>query len=570
MDPEDAMLALERHGTSKLLSEADLDHIITLGFRGEALPSIASVCRFNLVTRPPDATGGTRVFCDADGKLHRQPCGGAPGTRIEVRDLFCNLPARRKFLKSPATEEHHISETVAMLAVGHPDVGFRLLMDGRTVLHTPPASRPEARLREIFGKSFADNLLAVEHTEGGLHLSGWVAAPGFTRPSRRDQRVFINSRPVEAPAVYRGIRDGYGALAESGRYNPVVLFLDMPPEELDVNVHPAKREVRFRSEYAVTRAVAAGVSGALRQLRRPEAPGAPAADAAALPLSGKLPLSLVLDAAEISYTPPRTVQAELPAVAPAPPPEVELGTAPEAAPEAAAFPEAADPEAPPETAVPPPEPKPAAPPPGFSPLVREVRPAAFSGDWPERVLGAVDNTYIVAESVSGLVLIDQHAAHERIMFEKILAAAAAGQPAVQPLLLPETVDLPLPMVKLLEGNRELFARLGFEIEGAGGGAVLVNSLPLVPCAHRAVGVWIYDMLAELLEDAGNTGVIAPEFAARAACRAAVKAHEPLTREAQEELLRQLRACRQGTLCPHGRPTMVELPRKELERRFGRR
>ena len=568
MDAEDAMLALQRHGTSKLLDEADLDHILTLGFRGEALPSIASVSRFSLVTCQPGASGGTRVFCEADGELRQQPCAGAPGTRIEVRDLFCNLPARKKFLKSPATEEHHICEIVSLLAIGHPGVGFRLLVDGRTVLHTPAADRPETRLREIFGKSFADNMLSFEHVEADIRISGWVAAPGFTRPSRRDQKVFINARPVESQAVYRGIRDGYGALAESGRYNPVILFLEMPPDQLDVNVHPAKREVRFRSEYAVTRAVAAGVAGALRQSRAPsEAPEEAAKQDAPLspeqlPLSGKLPLSLILDAAEISYTPPSSIQGELPEpVRPAPqvqPPE-SVRPIPVVPPK---------PQVPPPAPPPPkPEKKPAIA--DFSPLVRETRPAAFGGSWPERVLGVVDDTYIVAESAVGLVLVDQHAAHERIMFEKILAAAASGSAASQALLLPETVELPLPMIRLLEGNRELFALLGFEAESVGGTAVLVNSIPLTPCAHRPVGVWLYDMLSELLEESGQSGMIPPHFAARAACRAAVKAHEHLTAAAQEELLRQLRACRQGTLCPHGRPTMVEIPLRELQRRFGR-
>ncbi|MCI5779352.1 MAG: DNA mismatch repair endonuclease MutL [Lentisphaeria bacterium] len=570
MDPEDAVLALQRHGTSKLLDEKDLDHIMTLGFRGEALPSIASVSKFSLTTRPPEAAGGTQVYCEEDGELHSRPGGGAPGTRIEVRDLFCNLPARRKFLKSPATEEHHIGEVLTMLAVAHPETGFKLIIDGRTAMHTPAVPDVAPRLRELFGKNFVDNMLFFEHTEHDIHLSGCVAAPGFTRPSRREQRIFINSRPVEPQAVYRGIREGYGALAESGRFNPVVIFLEMPPDQLDVNVHPTKREVRFKSEYTVSRAVAAAVSAALRQARDPAA--LPAPDAAdGLPLSGKLPLSLVLDAAEISYTPPTAVQHELPAVAPP--------SAPEAPPlpEKPSPPEELSPQSAPE-----PEPFPATPAATttaedlpaarmkFSPLVRESRPAAFSGNWPDRIIGAVDETYILGESAAGLVLIDQHAAHERIMFEKILAGAAAKKAAAQALLLPETVELPLAMVKLLEGNRELFALLGFEVESAGGAAVLVNSIPLVPCAHRPVGVWLYDMLNELLEESDRSGMIAPEFAARAACKAAVKAHEHLTLPEMETLLAQLRQCRQGTLCPHGRPTMVEVPKREIERRFGRR
>ena len=309
MDDEDALLSLQQHGTSKLLNESDLDHIMTLGFRGEALPSIASVSDFTLMTRQVGAAGGIKVHSDLDDKVETSPYGGAPGTRIEVRELFSNLPARKKFLKSPATEEHHIEETLSLLAIAHPETGFRLMIDNRPVLRTPACTEIKSRLREIFGKSFIDNMLFFEHTQGDIHLSGCVASPGFTRPSRRDQRIFINSRPVEAQAVYRGIRDGYATLAESGRYNPVVLFLEMPPQELDVNVHPAKKEVRFKSEYIVSRAVAAAVSEALQQMRNPG--NIPVTNGSSLPLSGKLPLSMVLDASEVSYTPEKIKQPEL-------------------------------------------------------------------------------------------------------------------------------------------------------------------------------------------------------------------------------------------------------------------
>ena len=237
MDDEDALLALEQHGTSKLLSENDLDHIMTLGFRGEALPSIASVSRFTLSTCQEGAASGITVECDGEGHTATRPYGGARGTRIEVRDLFCNLPARKKFLKSPATEEHHIEEIFSMMALAHPEIGFKLLLDGRTAIFSPASGKTEYRLREIFGRNFMDNMLAFDHAEGALHLSGWVGSPGFTRPSRRDQRVFVNSRPVESAAVYRGIKDGYATLAEPGKFHPAVIFIEMPPEEVDVRIY---------------------------------------------------------------------------------------------------------------------------------------------------------------------------------------------------------------------------------------------------------------------------------------------------------------------------------------------
>ncbi|MBE6359264.1 MAG: DNA mismatch repair endonuclease MutL [Lentisphaerae bacterium] len=588
MDDEDALLALQQHGTSKLLNETDLDHIMTLGFRGEALPSIVSVSQFTLTTRQPENPGGIRVECDEHGSISTRPHGGAPGTRIEVRNLFCNLPARKKFLKSAATEEHHIEEIFAMMAIAHPEISFRLLLDGRTALFTPKTERTDFRLREIFGKTFVDNMLFFEHTEGDLHISGCVAAPGFTRPSRRDQRVFINSRPVEAQAVYRGIKEGYSTLAEPGRYNPVVMFLEMPPGDLDVNVHPAKREVRFKAEYVISRAVSAAVSAALRQTRTRENP--PQNDAM-LTLSGKLPLSMVLDSAAISYSPESSVQPELPVepvqsiadvVLPLPekpektlfshpglPPSPEV---PEKIPEKSIFlpteipavtgsgkPPAIQKEtvATPEKSV-------------VSCLVKAVVPAAFSGIWPHRIIGVIDHTYILAESTCGLVLIDQHAAHERIMFEKILDQYSNGSAERQQLLIPETLDLSRSMIKLLDGNRELFEKLGFEVESAGGTTVLVNSIPLTPCSHQSVEKWLHDMLNELLDSGIPASAIPPETIARAACKAAVKAHDELPLSAMESLLEQLKNCRQGTLCPHGRPTMIEVSLRELERRFGRK
>ena len=567
MDDEDALLALQQHGTSKLLHENDLNHIMTLGFRGEALPSIASVSKFRLATRQADNPGGIQVDCDENGNISTRPYGGAPGTRIEVRDLFCNLPARKKFLKSTATEEHHIEEIFSMMALAHVEISFKLILDGRISLFTPASGKLDYRLREIFGKSFVDNMLFFEHHEGDMHFSGCVAAPGFTRPSRRDQRVFINSRPVESQAVFRGIKEGYATLAEPGRYNPVVIFMEMPPEDLDVNVHPAKREVRFKMEYAVSRAVSAAVSGALRQMRTPEKTAI--ATDPLLTLSGKLPLSLVLDSAEISYHPATAEQPDLP-VAPirqsVADVKLPLPPMPEKKP---VKPADLPPVDEPEKNIEPPEAE-TAHPVTVSPMVKPVTMAAFSGFWPQRVIGVIDRTYIIAESANGLVLIDQHAAHERIMFEKILARYSGGNAERQQLLIPETIELSRAMIKLLEGNRELFEKLGFDMENVGGTTVIVSSIPLVPGNHQPVAQWISDMLNELLEHGSIHGALPAEIAAGAACKAAIKAHDELSMENMEVLIEQLKNCRQGTLCPHGRPTMIELSNKELERRFGRK
>lgn len=572
MDADDALLCLEAHGTSKLLDEEGIDNIVTLGFRGEALPSIASVSRLELCTRTADRMEGTRVTVEAGKLLETAPCGGAVGTTIHIRDLFFNTPARRKFLKSDATESHHIEEAVLALALPRPDVAFELVADGRTVFHSPAAESAAPRLREFFGRPCADSFWPVSHRENGLEITGWTAAPGFTRNSRREQRTFINGRAVESLAIYRGIREGYATLAESGRFPPVVLFLSMSPREVDVNVHPAKREVRFQHEYIVSRAVAAAIGNALKRTREAVQP----IDPESLPLSGQVPLRMVLDAAAVHYEPKKTEQPAFPEILPQrpapfpPPPALEE----EGEEEVQCL---VDEE------IPPPAPSTA----GSAEFLTDIPPEAetapevpatskfdypeapFNGEWPTRLIGVLDETYLLAAGKSGLVLIDQHAAHERVMFERLLDAARHGA-AAQTLLLPQTLELPQSLATLLLKNRKIFDAVGFDVEPLGSHTVMLNSVPAALPGHRDLAVMIPDMLQELLDNAGRNLPIELEYVARAACRAAVKAHDRLPPAAAEELLRQLGECRQGTLCPHGRPTMITITLREIEKRFARR
>ena len=571
MSEEDAMLSLQPHGTSKLKDISDLDNILTLGFRGEALPSIASVSKFTLRTREKEAAIGTKISYAPDGTVLGEPDGTPVGTTVEVRDLFHNTPARKKFLKSPATEEHHIEEVVLTLALGHPEVGFELRIDNRAAFILASDSSAEVRIRELFGKNFAANMLKIDHRENGLHLTGFIGSPGFTRPSRKEQRIFINSRAVESLAVYRGIRDGFGTLApDSGRFPPAVLYLDMDPGELDVNVHPAKREVRFRSEFAITRAVAAAVGNALRGMAdvTPETE-----NIRSMPLSGKVPVASLLDAAMVHYhahtddqptfenmMPEKQEQtASVPEednIIPVFPTEPQIPVEPEEEKEELPSDRLTDRN---------PEQAP------YAPRMNIPETPVFGGDWPETVLGVYDNTYILCSGKEGLMLVDQHAAHERILFEQIVAAAESGNVSAQKLLLPKTLELPRSQVGYLLNHQELFAGLGFDIESAGGNTVLVNSVPADFANCRGAEEIIPDMLAELLERSEiRHGAADLAAAARAACKAAVKAHEAKTLPELEKLLRDLRACRQGTLCPHGRPTMITLSRLEIERRFGRR
>ncbi len=576
MDADDALLCIEPHGTSKLLDEAGIDHIVTLGFRGEALPSIASISRFELTTRTAEQLEGTRVTVEGGRLIEAAPCGGAVGTTIRIRDLFFNTPARRKFLKADATESHHIEEAVLALAIPRPGVAFELVMDGRCSFRSPASEKPEPRLREFFGRVYADALWPVAHQEGGIRISGFIASPGFTRNSRREQRTFVNGRAIESPAIYRGIREGYATLAESGRFPPVILFLEMPPEDVDVNVHPAKREVRFKHEYAVGRAVATAVGNALRRTREAAPLPPPGAEENSLPLSGQIPLKLVLDAATVQYEPGNSEQPSLPAFreerprpVPAPPaakPIPESKPLPGEEPSPASIPEES-PEKPETNSASFLTDTPAVAIPARSKF--DYPDIPFNGEWPDRIIGVLDDTYLLAAGKSGLILIDQHAAHERVMFERLLDSARQGV-AAQPLLLPQTLELPHSMAALLLRNRKIFEAVGFDVEPLGSHTVMLNSVPAALPEHRDLSAMIPDMLQELVDNEEHKLPVELEYVARAACRAAVKAHDVLPLTAAEELLRQLGECRQGTLCPHGRPTMITITLREIEKRFNRR
>ena len=599
MDEEDARNALVLHGTSKLIRAEDISTVMTMGFRGEALPSMAQISRFTMRTRQKDSPEGVELFAEGGQILKVIPCGAPAGTCVRIEDLFFNTPARKKFMKSPATEEHHIEETVILLALANPKVSFELKLDGRMAFRLPRASI-EDRMRELFGRQNCSGMIPLRHKEGNLEITGFIGAPGVTRSSRRDQRFFVNRRPVDSLTISRALKDGYATLSEPGRYVPAVLFLELPVQEIDVNVHPAKREIRFRSEFFIIRAVAAAVGNALRNwgagasMENETAPSVPdipernikETSQTAAPCStgeGTLPLKVkfLLDAADVSYNvekkqeqpefafegkasqltdeplvkereishdPARAVPAEssqleemeLPKEDLPEPAKEEKKTVPELSLSA------------------------------YRDLEKQETDVSSSpGFWPEKILGIYDDTYLLAAGKEGLLLIDQHAAHERIMFERLLDSwQKKGNAPSQGLLIPEILELPRGLLTLLTRNLEFFQQLGFDFSPAGKLTVMVNGLPAGLNSSRPLTDLVTDMLNGLLDENYTPGDL--EAVARAACHAAVRAHDPLSVQGAEELLRELKNCRQGTLCPHGRPTIITLSLREIEKRFGRR
>ena len=550
MDEEDALLCLHPHGTSKIACAEDINRIVTLGFRGEALPSIASVSQFQLRTRRHTVANGFEVTATGGKVLHSGPCGCAPGTEMVVRDLFFNTPARRKFLKSHSTEESYIEEVVIACALGNLGIAFELTINGRRVFFSAATDGIIPRLRDLFGRKTADHMLQVYGESGAIKVTGVIAEPGLTRSSRREQRSFVNGRPVESQAIYRGIRDGYGTLNERGRYSPVVLFLQLPLGDFDINVHPAKRDVRFRQDHNVSRAVTLAISAALNNVPPPSSE-----------LDAHVSLNAILHGSQISYT---VTEMEQPALVAesrfeqVPPEPVELAPpmpeevyceVPQAV--AAAPREVAEPTAPPQTMAPPPPP--------------------ITPDFDRQYLGAADNTYLLFYNARAdqLEIVDQHAAHERVLYEQLLEQSTAKKIMLQPLLIPRMLEMGRPVAGWLAQNEELLREIGFELSPLSSNTLMLNAVPaLLPeAAWEDVLLDVYQSAREAAPDDPRPAL---ERAAAAACHAAVKAHDRLSGREVEALIVQLAACRRPDICPHGRPTTIAISKKELEKRFGRK
>lgn len=512
MTGEEAMLSLERHATSKIRLAADLDRITTFGFRGEALPSIASVARFTLQTRPATAPAGTEIMVNAGRVGHRRDHGMAPGTRVEVANLFHPVPARLKFLKSDETEAAHIVRLVRLYAIAHPEVGFLLREDDREIFRSPGDAPLLERVREIWGRQVAEDVAIMPTFERpGMRLGGLLGKPGVSRGTRQDLITVVNGRPVDSRTMAFALTESYHTLIPKGRYPLAFVFLEIDPAWVDVNVHPAKREIRFRDEAKVRYFLIESVLAVLRA-RRDE--GLPAGT---IPAWAATPPLLA--------PPPPTVTGRLPATVP-PPPVV-------AAPAGVA--------------------------PAHAPAVRL--------GW--RLLARLREERAIFETPTGLALLDLGAAHQRVLYESLLAQFAARKPVSQPLLVPLSIELdPLPAAVLRE-RLALLTTAGFDFEEYGRNFWRLQALPawLEPATALS---FIRDLLAEMARREGDFGrpVLAHDALARIAVAKARRQGDGLSDGELMELVQALFRTTQPGVCPRGRRTYVEWTDADLARRLG--
>jgi DNA mismatch repair protein MutL len=597
MTRDDALLCLERHATSKIRRAEDLAAIATMGFRGEALPSIASVSRFTLTTREraSDSPEGTQVLISGGKILEVKAAGSAPGTTIEVRQLFFNLPARRKFLRTEETESAHIQHYLTLAALAYPEVAFTFQRDGRLIWQLPAVKTGSdvvtrlaalrERLRALYGSEqklltvdFSAEMHTPDEPEGPtdalpstlFRLWGFIGAPGVSRSTREDQHLFVNRRPVENRGLNFALLEGYHTALMKGRYPVCCLFLEIDPAAVDVNIHPAKREVRFHREAEVRRLAAQAVRQTLLDYHtgNPEAakptPAIPSPSFPVVESAGEQPVPPAEQSALPNFpavlvptsTPPPKPSAQQPPLrmgfSPAP-----LTSGPIANRQSPITSPAREPFL---TSSPSQGPRPV--PPGEPVPLLNV---------PLRLVGVIGKLYVVLESDRGLVLLDQHAAHERILFEQMLNRLEQhDQAPSQRLLLPETVELAARDASFLREQLPALTRLGVGLSEFGERTFLLDALPpfvKAPDARR----FVLELVDEL-KAAGqelNSLRLGEHTVAKTVCRHAVKANDPLAGRELESLVEDLRHCAMPYTCPHGRPTLVEMNFRELEKKFGR-
>jgi DNA mismatch repair protein MutL len=548
---DDAILAFERHATSKIRETNDLAAIGTLGFRGEALASIASVAKVELTTCVEDANAATRVTIEGGRMRDVKDAAHPRGTTLIVRDLFFNVPARRKFLRSEATETYHLTNLVTHYALAHPEIAFTFVNNGREVVRAAPAKDLRERAYQIFGEEFLENLLEVD---GGAaefaRVTGYVSAPRDRRTSRDSQYLFVNRRFVRDRMIGRALSEGYRSILPHGVYPAALLFIETPLEEVDVNVHPAKTEVRFRRSAAVADAVRDAVRNALASATYVQPQPQPQPPAPAPTMTASAAVYWAPPQPRIEFVPP-------PPPPPSPPPAVPVPSGDEIAQDIAVMIRSSQSV---KSVVPPLD--------SAEKIAREVTPESLSNNI--RPLGQLDESFIIATDDEGLLLIDQHVAHERILFDKYRALVAERRTDAQQLLVPETFDLTPAQAAVFDEVAPELENYGFELMRLSGRTVAVRAIPAdLPSGEAR------NMLAELLDtvDAEKKGAVGEtmrdEIAASLACHAAIKVNMPLAQEKMIWLIDRLLQTSSPTTCPHGRPVILRLRTRDILKGFHR-
>ena len=542
MDRDDALLSLERHATSKIRSVSDLEAIGTLGFRGEALPSIASVSRFRLTTREKEATAGTEIIVNG-GKIDIVRDGGeAPGTQVEVRSLFYNVPARRKFLRSENTESRNIEHQLHLQAIGHANVAFSFARDDRLVFQLPATATLTDRIRDLYGSDLLAQLLPLNGADSSqIKIGGLIGQAGLSRQTRSQQLVFVNGRAIDSPIITAAIREGYHTALMKGQYAVTFLFLEIDPGAVDVNVHPSKREVRFRDPNGVREAIVRAIHETLASGRADwrEKFRAPVPEPGGTRGVHPEPVERVVSQTSLGGSPP----CELPEL------EREFGLrgqrSVEIAPAAAAA----------------------------------IRRDQFEADQdlkpraPQQfqIIGVLNKLYVLMENADGLVLVDQHAAHERILFEELRRRMEEQGVPSQKLLISQTFELPPRDADWIEQNMSILQKMGIGVESFGPNTFKIDSLP--GFLNVTDGAQFMRKVIDDLKSASDRSSplrLGEDMIASTVCRYAVKANDPLRYLEVEKLIQDLLDCDLPYCCPHGRPTMIQISHAELEKKFGRK
>ena len=536
MSRDDALLSIERYATSKIYSDSDLFAIGTLGFRGEALPSIASVSKLTLVTREETAESGTEIVLEGGKILKVLETGSPRGTQVTVRHLFFNTPARQKFLKTIPTEWGHISDVISNMALGWPGIHFKLIHNGSVLQNWSAAADPSVRISDILGREFRTGLFPIQNRNDGVSLSGWMSLPRITRASSQGIFVFVNGRVVRNRMVQHALIQAYGGRLMKGQFPMAVLFITVPCDEVDVNVHPSKQEIRFSRQQHIYDAIVAAVSAGLAREEKPSWTPSRGQGQAALSeervhaeknLPYIIPFSGDKDPAMGAGRKPAPV------------------SAPEPLPDPPAF-----------FGVPRPKDQPQL---WETPQSMNLNP-----------IGQFFDAYIICESGENLILLDQHAAHERILYEKLADRSTERRIPVQRLLIPETLDLGYRQALILEKLIPDLCQHGFEIDLFGKDSFVIKSVPML-LSGREIKPLVIEMVDRIME----TGLTAnPEKSLDAclklmACHGAIRANQSLTLAEMATVIKELEACRIPAHCPHGRPTWIQWSRQEIERLFKR-